>query len=274
MSEKNTTEFRFGNDKIGGKYKPGELELNLPDELSYEEFEEMFKQRIGSLYKLGREFIPFDEEDINSKKEKLKPLSIRVKAHTKEFFKNYSILSAREVLELYENFNHGSEAFINSLLKDEKDLEQELSEIQEKLHNARLFKDKLNNMDLENNSVNDDEIISSLKEEYKDSQIKVISQDGSDEIISDIQLYNTQKVVLNDNYLEIIAVNDIIPIIYYFTSEFSEDELIKTLSEVKTYCSDNTIEFDDGEESSNDKNEDDDSEKSSDEKTEVNDGEE
>lgn len=274
MSEKNTTEFRFGNDKIGGKYTPGELELNLPDELSYEEFEEMFKERIGSLYKLGREFIPFDEEDINSKKEKLKPLSIRVKAHTKEFFKNYSILSAREVLELYENFNHGSEAFINSLLKDEKDLEQELSEIQEKLHNARLFKDKLNNMDLENNSVNDEEIISSLKEEYENSQIKVISEDGSDEIISDIQLYNTQKVVLNDNYLEIIAVNDIIPIIYYFASEFAEDDLIKTLSEVKTYCSDNTIEFDDGEESSNDKNEEDDSEKSSDEKTEVNDGEE
>ena len=44
MSEKDTTEFRFGNDTIGWKYTPGELELNLPDELSYGEFEEMFKK--------------------------------------------------------------------------------------------------------------------------------------------------------------------------------------------------------------------------------------
>ena len=250
MSEKDTTEFRFGNDTIGGKYTPGELELNLPDELSYGEFEEMFKKRIESLYKLGREFIPFDEEEINSKKEKLKPLSIRVKSHTKEFFKNYSILTAREVLELYENFNHGSEAFINSLLKDEKDLEQELSEIQEKLHNARLFKDKLNKMNMKNKSVNDGANILSLKEEYEDSDIKVIFDDAGDDIIGDVQLYNTQKVVLNDDYLEIIAVNDIIPVIYYFSSEVAEDDLIKALSEVKSYCLENEIEFVEDEESS------------------------
>lgn len=260
MSEKDTKEFRFGNEKFGGRYTPGEFELNLPDELSREEFEEMFSERIQSLYKLGREFIPFDEEDIDSKKEKLKPLSIRVKAHTKEFFKNNSILSAREVLELYENYNHGSEAFINSLLKDEKDLEKELSEIQEKLHNAKLFKDKLNNLDLEDESVNDEENISSLKEEYEDSEVKVIFDEAGDDVIGDIQLYNTQKVVLNDNYLEIIAVNDIIPVIYYFSSELAEDDLIKVLSEVKSYCSDSDIEFDGGKDPSDETEESDDGE--------------
>lgn len=270
MSEKDTKEFRFGNDKFGGRYSPGELQLNLPEELSYDEFEEMFKERIGSLYKLGREIIPFEEVDVDSKKEKLKPLSIRVKAHTKEFFKNNSILSAREVLELYENYNHGSEAFINSLLKDEKDLEQELSEIQERLHNARLFKDKLNNMDF-NNSVNDEEFISSLKEEYENSEVKVISEGDSDEVISDIQLYNTQKIVLNDNYFEIIAVNDVIPVIYYFASELAEDDLIKVLSDVKSYCSNNTIEFVDADESSDDEA---DGDEDSADKTEKDDGEE
>ena len=274
MSEKDTKEFRFGTKKFGGRYMPGEIELNLPDELPYDEFEEMFKERIESLYKLGREFIPFDEEDVESKKEKLKPLSIRVKAHTKEFFKNNSILSAREVLELYENYNHGSEAFINSLLKDEKDLEQELSEIQEKLHNARLFKDKLNNLDLENESVNDEENISSLKEEYEDSDVKVIFDDASDDVIGDIQLYNTQKLVLNDNYLEIIAVNDIIPVIYYFSGELAEDDLIKVLSEVKSYCSDNDIEFDDGEDTSENTDETEDSKDTSENTDEIEDGEE
>ena len=33
MSEKDTKEFRFGNEKFGGRYMPGELEINLPDEL-------------------------------------------------------------------------------------------------------------------------------------------------------------------------------------------------------------------------------------------------
>ena len=79
-----------------------------------------------------------------------------------------------------------------------------------------------------------------------------IVDDAGDDIIGDIQLYNTQKVVLNDNYMEIIAVNDIIPVIYYFASELAEDDLIKVLSEVKSYCTDNTIEFEHGEEASDD----------------------
>ena len=247
MSEKDTKEFRFGNKTFGGRIKPGELELNFPDELSSKEFENMFMKRLESLQKIGREFIPFDEEP-SSKKEKLKPLSIRVKAHTKEFYKNSSILSAREVLELYENYNHGSEAFIKSLLKDEKNLEHKLAEIQEKLHNAELFKDKLNNLNLENDSITDDEMIASLEEKYEDSQVKVLFEDSANKILDDIQLYNTQKVVLNDTHLEIVAANDTIPVVYYFSSELPEDNLIKTLSEIKSYSTDNDIEFADGDE--------------------------
>lgn len=245
MSEKKTKEFRFGSKTFGGRIKPGELELNFPDELSRDDFENMFMERLESLHKIGREIIPYNEE-ISAKKEKLKPLSIRVKNHTKEFFKDSSILSAREVLELYENYNHGTEAFINSLLKDEKKLEKELAEIQEKLHNAQLFKDKLNDLNLKNDSITDDEMIASLEEEYKNSQVKVLFEDSFDMVLGDIQLYNTQKIVLDDTHLEIIAVNDVIPVVYYFSSELDEDELIKILSELKSYCKENDIEFVDG----------------------------
>ena len=248
MTDRNSKEFRFGNEKFGGSYRPGDFELKFPDELSREEFEEMFKERIESLHKLGREFMPFDDEEIKSKREKLRPLSIRVKAHTKEFFKNNSILSAREVLELYENFNNGSEAFINSLLEDEKNLEQELSEIQEKLHNAKLFKDKLNNLNVKVNKKSDDKIISSLSEEFDSSEIKEIIK--TEDIISDIELYNTQKVILNDcETIQIIALNDVIPVVYYFSFKMSEDDTVKILAEIKKYCKDKEIEFveDDGE---------------------------
>ncbi len=248
MGEKDTKEFRFGNKKFGGKYKPGEIELNLPDELSHDEFERMFTDRLSTLYKIGREFIPFDNEDIQDKKEKLKPLSIRVKSNTKEFFKSNSLLSAREVLELYEDYNHGSEAFINSLLRDEKKLEQELAEIQEKLHNARLFKDKLKNMKLEEENLSDEEVLANLENEYGETEIKVLFEGSAEKILEDVQLYNTQSIVLKDNYIEIIAANDAIPVIYFFSSELAEDDLIKTLSEVKTYAKDNEIEFvEDGE---------------------------
>ncbi|MBE6504448.1 MAG: hypothetical protein IJH63_14755 [Methanobrevibacter sp.] len=248
MTDRNSKEFRFGNEKFGGSYRPGDFELKFPDELSRDEFEEMFRERIESLHKLGREFMPFDDEETKSKREKLKPLSIRVKAHTKEFFKNNSILSAREVLELYENFNNGSEAFINSLLEDEKNLEQELSEIQEKLHNAKLFKDKLNNLNVKVNKKSDEEIISSLSEEFEGSQIKEIIK--TEDLISDIELYNTQKVILNDcETIQIVAVNDVIPVVYYFSYTMSEEDTVKILAEIKKYCKDKEIEFveDDGE---------------------------
>ena len=249
MTDKNTKEFRFGNEKFGGRYRPGDLELNLPDELPYDEFEDMFRERIESLHKIGRELMPFDDEEVKTKREKLKPLSIRVKSHTKEFFKKYSILSAREVLELYENYNKGSEAFINSLLEDEKNLEQELAEIQEKLHNAKLFKEKLNNLNIKENKKSDDELVSSLSEEFEGSEIKKITQ--TEDIISDIELYNTQKLELNDcETIKIVALNDKIPVVYYFSFMMSEEDTVKILAELKKYCQDNEIEFleDDGEE--------------------------
>ena len=155
-------EFKWGNERFGGSYRPGEFEFNLPPELSREEFEEMFKSRMRSLHRFKQDIEDeYFGDEVKTKKEKLKPLSIRVKEHTKEFFKNNSILSAREVLELYEDYNNGSEAFINSLLEDEKQLKDELDEIQEKLHNAKLFKEKLTDLEVEKTedleSENDDE---------------------------------------------------------------------------------------------------------------------
>lgn len=245
MDEKDTKEFRFGDQRFGGSYKPGEFELNIPNELSTEDFEEMFMERLESLHKIGREFIPFREEikdEIKSKKAKLKTLSVRVKPHTKEFFKNSSILNPREVLEIYEDYTNGSEAFIDSLVEDEKELEQQLAEIQEKLYNARLFKEKLNNLIINDDKLSDDEIISSLSEEYENSQIKAVST--SEELIADIELYNTQKIIVDDcETIKIVASNDVIPVIYYISCKSNPNDSVKVLSEIKQYCSDAEIEF-------------------------------
>ncbi|MCR5026165.1 MAG: hypothetical protein K6A34_01805 [Methanobrevibacter sp.] len=146
-------EFKWGNERFGGSYRPGEFEINLPPELSREEFEDMFRSKMESLHKLKHDLEDeYLNDEVKSKKERLKPLSIRVKEHTKEFFKNNSILSARDVLELYEDYNNGSEAFINSLLEEEKELNEELDKIREKLHNAKLFKDKLNDLKDDNDT--------------------------------------------------------------------------------------------------------------------------
>ena len=76
----------------------------------------------------------------------MQPLSVRVKPHTKKFLKEDSILSAREILELYEDFNRGSEDYINSLKRDGMLLKEELSEIELKLQNAKEFTEKLNDI--------------------------------------------------------------------------------------------------------------------------------
>ena len=58
--------------------------------------------------------------------------------------KEESLLSAREILEIYEDFNNGSDEYINSLKRDELLLKEELSEIEMKLQNAKEFTEKLN----------------------------------------------------------------------------------------------------------------------------------
>ena len=76
-------------------------------------------------------------------------------------------------MEAYENFNGDADALINSLLNDERNLEQELAKIREKIKNAKSFKDELNNMDLENENKDDNEVVSSLNENSNDSRVKV-----------------------------------------------------------------------------------------------------
>ena len=240
MTDENSKEYKFGNEKFGGAIRPGELELKFPEELTMNEFEDMFKERIEALQKFSRDINPFEEET-NTKKEKLKPLSIRVKNHTKEFFKNYSILSAREVLELYEDFNNGSEAFINSLMEEEKNLEMEMLVIQEKLHNARLFREKLEDLNLKV-PVKDEDRIVIIKENFPDSEVK-IAESGED-IISDIELYNTSNVVMyNDDYLEITTQNDLTPVVYYFEVALDENEVAEITKAVEDYCASKEIEY-------------------------------
>ena len=117
------------------------------------DLEQIFKDRVKILQDLNTEFWDAYEDSKTEasgrkagEKERLQPLSVRVKPHTKKFLKEESILSAREILEIYEDYNNGSEDYINSLKRDEMLLKEELSEIELKLQNAKEFTDKLNDI--------------------------------------------------------------------------------------------------------------------------------
>ncbi len=252
MSNQKRTEdprkFVFGNERFGGSYTPGEFEFNFPEDMTREEFERMFARKMNALHRRSNDFA--DEFfDSKSKKEKLKPLSIRVKPHTKEFYKNHSILSPRDVLEMYENFNNGSEAFINSLIEDEKNLQKELEEVKEKLHNAKLFKEKLSEMEPEGDILTDEDKILQLKRVYKDAQIKVIGNEtpvgkAKNDIIADIQMYNTLIIrVFSDEFLTIGVYTNAEPVVYYFKNEFSNDDVEDILNHIEEFCDNHDIEF-------------------------------
>ncbi|WP_407432224.1 hypothetical protein [Methanobrevibacter sp.] len=169
MFGKYNIELKNGDQKLAVKYTPAKVDIIVDSEIS-EELEEMVRGGIGSLYELGSGLIQYGERLSSNE---LKPLTVFVKAQTKEFFKDNSILSADEVLEVYENFNHNADALIKSLLNDERNLEHELFKVREKIENAKSFKDELNNMDLENENEDDNEIVSSLNENPEDSRVKV-----------------------------------------------------------------------------------------------------
>ncbi|MBQ2666779.1 hypothetical protein [Methanobrevibacter sp.] len=248
-NQKRTKKFEFGNERFGGSYTPGDFEINFPEDMSREEFGRLFHERMLALHKKYDD--NFDEEIFHHKpkKEKLKPLSIRVKPHTKEFFKNHSILSPRDVLEMYEEFNNGSEAFINSLIEEEKQLEQELIEIQEKLHNAKLFKEKLVEIEPEGEVSTDEDKLARLQNIYNNTLIKSIGNEtpiekAKQDIVKDIQIYNTLDVSFNDNEFLIITVyTNAQPIAYYFKNECSDEDISEIISHVEEYCSENEIDF-------------------------------
>ena len=246
----NSKKFVFGNERFGGSYTPGEFEFNFPEDMSREEFEKIFTSRMKAFQKRGNEFAEeFFESSSKSRKEKLKTLSIRVKPHTKEFFKNNSILSPRDVLEMYENFNNSSEAFINSLLEEEKELEKELLEVQEKLHNAKLFKDKLSEIEPDNDVLTDDDKLIKLHEMYENSEIESFGNEASvgkiqSEIIKSIQIYNTLDVsVYGKDYLVLTVYTNAQPIVYHFKNECSDEDISEIIEHVKEYCGENDIGF-------------------------------
>ena len=246
--QKRTRRFTFGNERFGGSYTQGEFEFNFPEDMSRQDFEKMFSERMEALHKKGNEFA---EEifDHKSKKENLKPLSIRVKPHTKEFFKNHSILSPRNVLEMYEEFNNGSEAFINSLIEDEKELEKELAEIQEKLHNARLFKEKLSEMEPENDVLTDDGKLAKIQNRYENTDIvsfgnETPTEKAKSDIIRTIQIYNTLDVsVYGNDYLILTVYTNAQPVLYYFKNEYSDEDISEIFDHVNKYCDENDIGF-------------------------------
>lgn len=247
-NQKRTRKFEFGNERFGGSYTPGEFEFNFPEDMTREEFEKMFTSKMQALHKRSNDFA---EEifDYKSRKENLKPLSIRVKQHTKDFFKDQSILSPRDVLEMYEEFNNGSEAFINSLIEEEKELKNELNNIQEKLHNAKLFKEKLCEMEPQNEVLTDEDNMINLQNSYKNSEIKSIgnetpSKKAQNDIINEIQTYNTLKVsFINNQYLVITVYNDVQPVVYYFKNEYQNEDICEIINQIEEFCKNNSIDF-------------------------------
>lgn len=249
-NQKRTRRFEFGNERFGGSYTPGDLEINFPNDMSREEFERVFTSRINALHRRGNEFADeIFEGASKARKENLKPLSIRVKPHTKDFFKNNSILSPREVLEMYEDFNNGSEAFINSLIEDEKKLEKELADVQEKLHNAKLFREKLSEMEPGIDVMTDEDKMAKLHARYEKTSIKTIGNETSpakakSDIIRMIQVYNTQDVSLwGNDYLLLTVYTNAQPVLFYFKNEYSTEDIDDITAHVKEYCDANNIGF-------------------------------
>lgn len=248
--------FVFGNERFGGSYTPGEFEFNFPEDMSREDFERMFTSKMRALHKRSNDFADeFFENASKSRKENLKPLSIRVKPHTKEFFKKYSLLSPRDVLEIYENFNNSSDAFINSLLEDEKHLERELAEIQEKLRNAQLFKEKLVDIEPERDIPTDEDKLIKLQDKYQRTDIKSIGNETSvqkakNDIIQLIKIYNTLDVRVSGNeYLILTVYTNAQPVLFYFKNEYRDEDILEIVNAVDEYCSENKIAFRKSEES-------------------------
>lgn len=245
---KKPRKFVFGNERFGGSYTPGELEFNFPEDMTREEFERMFASRMHALHRRGSDFADeFFDNASKSRKENLKPLSIRVKPHTKEFFKIHSILSPRDVLEIYEDYNNGSEAFINSLLEEEKRLEKDLVDVQERLHNAKLFKEKLSEMEPEIGVLTDEDKLAKLQNLYERTEIKPIGNEtpvgkAKSDIIRDIQMYNTLQVaVYGRDYLVLTVYTNAQPILYYFKNECFDDDVSEIITHVKEFCTKNEI---------------------------------
>ena len=244
-NQKRTRKFEFGNDGFGGS---GEFRFGFPEDMTREDFEKMFSERMQFLH---RKYTKGTDEyfDRKSKKENLKPLSIRVKPHTKEFYKKHSMLSPRDVLEMYENFNNGSEAFINSLIEDEKQLEKELSDVQEKLHNAKLFREKLSEMEPQSDVLTDGDNLIKLQSHYENSEIKAIGNETSvgkaqSDIVNDIQIYNTVDVSLwHNQYLVITVYTNAQPIVYYFKNEYSKEDISEIIEHIKGFCKEKDIDF-------------------------------
>ena len=145
--------------------------------------------------------------------------------------------------------NSGSEAFINSLLEEEKELENELAEIQEKLHNAKLFKEKLGEMKPDNGVLTDQDKLLKLKQKYERSEVKNIGNETStakakNDIIRDIQIYNTQIIrVYDEQVISIGVYTNAEPVVYYFKNEYSKDDIAEILNHVEEHCKENEIEF-------------------------------
>ena len=211
-NQKRTRKFEFGNEEFGGS---GEFRFRFPEDMTREDFERMFSERMQFLHK-------------------------RYTKGTDEYL---------DVLEMYENFNNGSEAFINSLIEDEKQLEKELSEVQEKLHNAKLFREKLSEMEPQSDVLTDEDKIINLQNDYQSSEIKAIGNEISigkaqSDIVKDIQIYNTLDVSFWKNqYLVITVYTNAQPVVYYFKNEYSKEDISEIIEHIKEFCGENDIDF-------------------------------
>ena len=105
-------------------------------------------------------------------------------------------------------------------------------------------------MEPESEVLTDDDKLVKLHNKYINSEIKVIGNEISvgkakNDIIKDIQIYNTLIIRVYDNEVLSIGVfTNAQPVVYYFKNEYAEDDIEETLNHVEEYCGEHDITFD------------------------------
>ena len=130
-----------------------------------------------------------------------------------------------------------------------------MAEIQEKLRNAQLFKEKLVDIEPERDIPTDEDKLIKLQDKYQRTDIKSIGNETSvqkakNDIIQSIKIYNTLDVRVSGNeYLILTVYTNAQPVLFYFKNEYRDEDILEIVNAVDEYCSENKIAFRKSEES-------------------------
>ena len=128
-------------------------------------------------------------------------------------------------------------------------LKHSLTDIQEKLHNAKLFREKLTELDPDSDRLTDEGKLAKLQNMYENTELISFGNETpinkvKSEIIKSIQIYNTLDVcVYGSEYMILTVYTNAQPVLYYFKNELSNEDISEIISNVEEYCDKNDIGF-------------------------------